>query len=69
MDSFPPSPVINHFYCPWYIEWLAADQLPLSHSDPADRFLVATAEVLGLTLVTADERLLGLGEIKTLANR
>ena len=37
--------------------------------DPADRFLVATAQVLGLTLVTADERLLGLEEIRTLANR
>jgi predicted nucleic acid-binding protein len=29
----------------------------------------ATARVLGLTLVTADERLLGLGDIATLANR
>jgi PIN domain nuclease of toxin-antitoxin system len=48
---------------------LAAHQLPLPHPDPADRFLAATAQVLGLTLVTADERLLGLGEIKTLANR
>lgn len=48
---------------------LAAYQLPLAHSDPADRFLAATAEVLDLALVTADERLLGLGEIKTLANR
>jgi PIN domain nuclease of toxin-antitoxin system len=48
---------------------LAAQQLPLSHPDPADRFLAATAQVLGLTLVTADERLLGLGDIKTLANR
>jgi len=48
---------------------LAAHQLPLPHADPADRFLAATAHSLGLTLVTADERLLGLGEIKTLANR
>ncbi len=48
---------------------LAAHQLPLPHVDPADRFLAATAQVLGLTLVTADERLLGLGEIRTLANR
>lgn len=47
---------------------LAAEQLNL-HSDPADRFLAATAEVLGLTLVTADRRLLGLGSIQTLANR
>jgi len=48
---------------------LAAHQLPLSHPDPADRFLAATAQVLGLTLVTADDRLLGLGDISTLANR
>lgn len=43
--------------------------LHLSHADPADRFLAATAKVLNLTLVTADPRLLGLGEISTLANR
>jgi PIN domain nuclease of toxin-antitoxin system len=48
---------------------LAAHRLPLPHRAPADRFLVATAQTLGLTLVTADDRLLGLGEIKTLANR
>ncbi len=48
---------------------LAAHQLPLPHRDPADRFLAATAQVLDLILVTADERLLGLGEIRTLANR
>ena len=47
----------------------AAHQLPLPHLDPADRFLAATAQVLDLTLVTADARLLGLGEIRTLANR
>ena len=39
------------------------------HQDPADRILAATAEVLNLTLVTADERLLGLGTIRTMANR
>lgn len=43
--------------------------LALPHSDPADRFLAATAKVLKLTLVTADRRLLGLGEIATLDNR
>ena len=47
---------------------LVARQLSM-HQDPADRILVATAEVLDLTLVTADERLLGLGTIRTLANR
>jgi PIN domain nuclease of toxin-antitoxin system len=45
-----------------------AEHLKL-HGDPADRFLAATAKVLSLTLVTADKRLLGLGDIATLANR
>jgi PIN domain nuclease of toxin-antitoxin system len=48
---------------------LAARRLPWEHSDPADRFLAATAQVLNLTLVTADSNLLGLGDISTLANR
>lgn len=43
--------------------------LSLSHADPADRFLAATAKVLNLTLITADSALLGLGEIASLANR
>jgi PIN domain nuclease of toxin-antitoxin system len=47
---------------------LVAQLLPL-HADPADRFIAATAKVLGLTLVTADHNLLGLGDIATLANR
>lgn len=47
---------------------VAAEQLPL-HQDPADRFIAATAQVHDLTLVTADQRLLGLGTIRTLANR
>lgn len=46
-----------------------SQKLPLHQRDPADRFLAATAKVLGLTLVTADTHLLGLGEIATLANR
>ena len=48
---------------------VAARQLRLVQRDPADRFLAATALVLDLTLVTADTKLLGLGEISTLANR
>ncbi len=47
---------------------LVARQLSM-HQDRADRILAATAEVLDLTLVTADERLLGLGTIRTMANR
>jgi len=48
---------------------LAARRLPWTHTDPADRFLAATAQLLRLTLVTADASLLGLGDISTLANR
>jgi PIN domain nuclease of toxin-antitoxin system len=48
---------------------VAAREVPLPHQDSADRFLAATAQVLDLTLVTADAGLLGLGEIATLGNR
>ena len=41
----------------------------LRHRDPADRFLVATAQVFDLKLVTADERLIDLKAVPTLANR
>lgn len=47
---------------------LIARQIAL-HQDPADRILAATAQVLDLTLVTGDARLLGLPNIRTLANR
>jgi PIN domain nuclease of toxin-antitoxin system len=43
-------------------------QLQLPHGDPADHFLVATAKVLDLTLVTADRRLQSLPDIQVLAN-
>jgi PIN domain nuclease of toxin-antitoxin system len=41
----------------------------LPHRDPADRFLVATAKVFDLTLVTADRHLLALHGLLTLPNR
>jgi PIN domain nuclease of toxin-antitoxin system len=41
----------------------------LGHHDPADRFLVATAKVHDLTLVTADERLMHVPGLNVLANR
>lgn len=40
----------------------------LPHSDPADRFLAATARNMGLTLVAADTRLLASEAVPTLAN-
>ncbi|MEO8055090.1 MAG: type II toxin-antitoxin system VapC family toxin [Acidobacteriota bacterium] len=48
---------------------LESRRIALSTEDPADRFLAATAKVYDLTLVTADERLLALREIKILPNR
>ena len=44
-------------------------RLRLPHRDPADRFLLATAKVFELTLVTADERLLKARDVSVLANR
>jgi len=48
---------------------MIAENLWFQHRDPVDRFLAATAKVLDLTLATADTKLLGLGDIATLANR
>jgi len=44
-------------------------RVQLPHRDPADRFLVATARVFGLTLVTSDEELLKARQSPVLANR
>ena len=44
-------------------------RVQLPHRDPADRFLVATARVFDLTLVTADQNLLRSKQVRTLANR
>ena len=43
--------------------------IDLPHGDPADRFLAASAMVFGLTLVTADDKLLATPSLKVLANR
>jgi PIN domain nuclease of toxin-antitoxin system len=39
-----------------------------NHKDPADRFLAATAAAYDLTLVTADQKLIGVPGLKVLAN-
>ena len=48
---------------------LAIPGIGLKHRDPADAFLVATAKVFDLTLVTSDARLLAVKGISTLPNR
>jgi len=53
------------------LDWKVVHELRymmLGYSDPADRFLAATAKVYDLTLVTADQRLLRISGLKTLAN-
>lgn len=47
----------------------ASRSIALEHHDPADRFIAASAKVFGLTLVTADERLLRCRDIEVLPNR
>ncbi len=48
---------------------LESRRVQLPHRDPIDRLLVATARIYGLTLVTADEWLLGATGVSILANR
>ena len=48
---------------------MASRSIALDHKDPADRFIAASALVFGLTLVTADARLLDCPDIEVLANR
>ena len=48
---------------------IASRSLKTRHSDPVDRFLVATAMVFDLTLVTADAAVLGMKDVRLLPNR
>ena len=45
---------------------LRSRTLDLDHQDPADRFIAATALVYDLVLLTADERLLGCPQVRTM---
>jgi PIN domain nuclease of toxin-antitoxin system len=47
---------------------LRSRSISLPHQDPADRFLVATADIYQLTLVTADERLIDAAACPVLAS-
>lgn len=47
---------------------LESGRVILPHRDAADRFLVATARLLDLALITADARLLAVSPCKLLAN-
>ena len=48
---------------------MASRSIALEHRDPADRFIAASALVFGLTLVTADARLLDCPDIEVMPNR
>ena len=47
---------------------IQSELLRRGHQDPADRFIVATARVYELTLVTSDKRLLKSRHVPVLAN-
>ena len=47
---------------------LETGRLIWSHRDPADRMIVATARVMGLTLVTADKPIIAAKIVDVLAN-
>lgn len=53
------------------LDWKVAHEMRYilpNHKDPADRFLAATAIAYDLTLVTADQSLMGIPGLKFLAN-
>jgi PIN domain nuclease of toxin-antitoxin system len=41
-------------------------ELPGFHRDPADQIIVATSRVLGMPLVTADQRIIEFGEVESI---
>jgi PIN domain nuclease of toxin-antitoxin system len=51
----------------WKVAYEMRYILP-NHKDPADRFLAATAVAYDLTLVTADQKMIGVPGLKVLAN-
>jgi PIN domain nuclease of toxin-antitoxin system len=48
---------------------LQTSNLSVAHSDPSDRLIAASAIVFDLTLVTADEKLIGAAGVNVLPNR
>jgi len=48
---------------------IESGKLELPHKDPADHFIVATAKVFDLTLVTADEAILESRAVRMLSNK
>jgi len=48
---------------------IESGKLELRHKDPADHFIVATAKVFDLTLVTADETILESHAVRMLSNK
>jgi PIN domain nuclease of toxin-antitoxin system len=51
----------------WKVAYEMRYILP-NHKDPADRFLAATAVAYDLTLVTVDQKMIGVPGLKVLAN-
>lgn len=66
-DSFSASPAKEA--TPTFQVALEVKNLEFAHRDPVDRFLVASARVYELTLVTSDRRIIESRSVATLANR
>jgi PIN domain nuclease of toxin-antitoxin system len=47
---------------------MESERLDAPHADPADRFLMATANAMDLVLVTTDKNILNVRGVRTLAN-
>jgi PIN domain nuclease of toxin-antitoxin system len=47
---------------------MASERIALNHLDPADRFIVATAQVLEATLITADANLISCSDVRVRTN-
>ena len=58
---------LKETFLSWKVAYEMRYILP-NHKDPADRFLAATAVAYDLTLVTADQKMIGVPGLKVLAN-
>ena len=58
---------LKETFLSWKVAYEMRYILP-NHKDPADRFLAATAVAYDLTLVTGDQKMIGVPGLKVLAN-
>jgi len=67
-SNISPSGDLIYSKAPLTMRWCWSPSNSHGQYNPADRFLTATAQILDLTLVTADDSLLRLGTIRSMKN-